>query len=155
MTSQQWSSYFITVTNEHWEAIKRAHGRYKNMLYKVKNHSIINFYAAHNNTLIMCARKRTELTIRDKVGLIKASSGKSHRQLAVETDENDDDDTNDSRPMSVIKKYSFHETMAAVSVHKDFTADRCLDDILHSMFNIVKIKSTGQQSSINSFIQLQ
>ena len=53
--------------------------------------------------------------------------------------------------------------MAAVSVLKDFTADRCLDDILHSMFNIedklqdshVKIKSTGQQSSINSFLQLQ
>ena len=41
--------------------------------------------------------------------------------------------------------------MAAVSVFKHFTADRCLDDILHSMFNIedklqdsqVKIKSTG------------
>ena len=26
--------------------------------------------------------------------------------------------------------------MAAVSVLEDFTADRCLDDILHSMFNI-------------------
>ena len=76
----------------------------------------------------MCARKRTELTLRDKVRLIKASS---HRQLAVETD--DDDDTSDS--LSVIKKYSFHETMAAVSVLKDFKADRCLDDILHSMFN--------------------
>ena len=45
-----------------------------------------------------------------------------------------DGDTSDS--MSVIKKYPFHETMAAVSVLKDFTADRCLDDILHSMFNI-------------------
>ena len=52
--------------------------------------------------------------------------------------------------------------MAAVSIFKDITADRCLDDILHSMFNIedklqdfhVKIKSTGQQSSINSFLQL-
>ena len=72
-----------------------------------------------------------------------------------------DDDTSDS--MSVIKKYSFHEIMAAVSVLKDFTADRCLYAILHSMFNIedklqgshVKIKSTGQQSSINSFLQLQ
>ena len=53
---------------------------------------------------------------------------KSHRQLAVESD--DDDDTSDS--LSVIKKYSFHETTAAVSVLKDFTADRCLDDILHS-----------------------
>ena len=53
--------------------------------------------------------------------------------------------------------------MAAVSVLKYFTADSCLDDILHSMFNIedklqdsnLKIKSTGQQSSINSFLQLQ
>ena len=80
----------------------------------------------------MSARKRTELTLRGEVRLIKASSGKSHRQLAVETD--DDDDTSDS--MSVIKKYSFHDTMAAVSVLKDFTADRCIDDILHSMFNI-------------------
>ena len=47
----------------------------------------------------MSARKHTELTPRDKVRLIKASSGKSHRQLAVETDDND---TSDS--MSVIKK---------------------------------------------------
>ena len=38
--------------------------------------------------------------------------------------------------MSVIKKYSFHQTMPAVSVLKDFTAVRCLDDILHSIFNI-------------------
>ena len=38
--------------------------------------------------------------------------------------------------MSVIKKYSFHQTMPAVSVLKDFTDVRCLDDILHSMFNI-------------------
>ena len=53
--------------------------------------------------------------------------------------------------------------MAVVSVLEDFTADRCLDGILHSMFNIedklqdfyVKIKYTGQQSSINSFFQLQ
>ena len=86
--------------------------------------------------------------------LIKASVCKSHRQLAVKSD---DDDTSDS--MSVIKKYSFHETMAAVSVLKDFTADRCLDDILDSMFDIedklkdspVKNKSTCEQSSINSF----
>ena len=62
--------------------------------------------------------------------LIKAIAGKSHRQLAVESD----DDTSDSP--SVIKKYSFHETMAAVSVLKYCTADHCLDDILHSMFNI-------------------
>ena len=55
--------------------------------------------------------------------------------------------------------------MAAVSVLKDFTANRELDDILHSMFNIedkyklqeshVKIKSACQQSNINSFFQLQ
>ena len=52
--------------------------------------------------------------------------------------------------------------MPAVSVLKDFTADRGLDDILHYMFNIkdklqdshVKIKSAGQQSSINSFFKL-
>ena len=62
--------------------------------------------------------------------LIKTSAGKSHRQLAVESD----DDTSDS--LSVIKKYSFHETMAAVSVLKYCTADRCLDDTLHSMFII-------------------
>ena len=51
--------------------------------------------------------------------------------------------------------------MAAVSVLKDFTANRGLDGILHSMFNIedklqdshVKIESTGQQISINSFFQ--
>ena len=79
----------------------------------------------------MSARKHTEFTIRDKVRLIKASSGKSHRQLAVESD---DDDTSDS--MSVIKKYSFHETMAAVSVLREFTADRNLDDVRHSIFNI-------------------
>ena len=36
----------------------------------------------------MSARKRTELTLRDK-----ASAGKSHRQLGVESD---DDDTSDS-----------------------------------------------------------
>ena len=68
----------------------------------------------------------------------------------------DDDDTSDSLP--VIKKYSFHEAMAAVSVPQNFTADRGLDGILHSMFNIedklqdyhVKIKSASQQSSINS-----
>ena len=54
-------------------------------------------------------------------------------------------------------------SIAAVSVLKDLTADRCLDGILHSMFNIgdklqdshVKRKYTGQQSSINSFLQLQ
>ena len=128
--------------------MKRAHRRYKNTLFKVKNHSIINYYAAHNNTSTMYACKRTELTLRDKVRLSKASSGKSHRQLAVETD--NDDNTSDN--MSVIEKYSFHETMAVVSVLKNFTADRCLDDILHSMFNIedklqdshAKIKSTGQ-----------
>ena len=59
--------------------------------------------------------------------------------------------------------YTFHETMTAVSVLKDFTANRCLDDILHSLFNIedklqdshVKIESTGQQFSINSFFKLQ
>ena len=53
--------------------------------------------------------------------------------------------------------------MTAVSVLKDFTADRGLDDILHSMFNIKdklqvsheKIKSARQQSSINSFFKLQ
>ena len=53
--------------------------------------------------------------------------------------------------------------MAAVSVLKDFTAECGLDDILHSMFNIedklqdshVTRKSTGQQSSINSFFKLQ
>ena len=69
--------------------------------------------------------------------------------------------TSDS--LSVIKKYSFHETMAAVSVLKDFTANRGLDGILHSMFNIedklqdshVKIESAGQQFSINSFFKLQ
>ena len=73
----------------------------------------------------------------------------------------DDDDTSDSLP--VIKKYSFHEAMTAVSVHKNFTADCGLDDILYSMFNIedklhdspVKIKSAGQQTSINSFFKLQ
>ena len=80
---------------------------------------------------------------------IKASAGRSHRQLAVESD---NDDT--SASMSVTKKYPFRETMAAVYVLKDFTADRGLDDILHSMFNIedklqdshVKIEYTGQQS---------
>ena len=112
--------------------MKRNHGRYKNTLSKVKNQSILNFYAADNNTVVMSARKRAELTLRDKVRLIKASSGKSHRHLAVETD--DDDDTSDS--MSVIKKYSFHETMAVVSVRKDFAADRCLDDILCSILRI-------------------
>ena len=104
----------------------------------------------------MSARKRTQLTIRDKVRLIKASAGKFHRQLAVESD-----DTSDS--LSVIKKYLFHETMEAASVLKDIAAECCLDDILHSMFNIedklqdshVTIKSTGQQSSINSFFKLQ
>ena len=53
--------------------------------------------------------------------------------------------------------------MAAVSVLKNFTADRSLDDILNSMFNIddklqdshVKIKSAGQQSSISSFFKPQ
>ena len=85
----------------------------------------------YNKTLIMSVRKRGELTLRDKVRLIKASAGKSHRQLAVESA---DDDTSDS--LSVNKKYSVHETMASVSVLKDYTADRCPDDILHSMFNI-------------------
>ena len=68
-----------------------------------------------------------------------------------------------SESLSVIKKYSFHETMAVVSVLKDFTANHGLDDILHSMFNIednlqdshVKIESTDQQFSINSFFKLQ
>ena len=78
------------VINKHWEAMKRAHGRYKNTHFKVKNPSIINLFAAHNNTLIMSARKRTELTLRDKVRLSKASFGKSHCQLAVETDNDDD-----------------------------------------------------------------
>ena len=104
----------------------------------MRNHSIINFYAAYNHTLIM-------------------SACKSHRQLAVESG---DDATSDS--LSVIKKYSFHEAMAAVSVLKDITADRSRDEILHSMFNIevklqdsnAKIKCTGQQSSINSFFKL-
>ena len=49
--------------------------------------------------------------------------------------------------------------MAAVSVFEDITADHNLDDFLHSMFNIeyklqdshAEIKSTDQQSSINSF----
>ena len=53
--------------------------------------------------------------------------------------------------------------MAAVSVLKDFTANRGPDGILHSMFNIegklqdshVKIESTGHQISINSFFKLQ
>ena len=58
------------------------------------------------------------------------SASKSHCQLAVEYD---DDATSDS--LSVIKKYSFHQTTAAVSVLKDFIADR-------------------QQSSINSFFKL-
>ena len=52
--------------------------------------------------------------------------------------------------------------MAAVSVLKDFTANRGRDSILHSMFNIedklqdsyVKIESTGQQFFINSFFKL-
>ena len=47
----------------------------------------------------MSARKRTELTLRKKVRLIKASAGKSHRQLKTD----DDDDTSDI--LSVIKKY--------------------------------------------------
>ena len=54
----------------------------------------------------------------------------------------------------MIEKYSFQETIAAVSVLKDLTANRGLDGILHSMFNIedklqdsyVKIESTGQKS---------
>ena len=100
----------------------------------MRNHSIINFYVAHNNILIMSARKRTELTLRDKVRLIKTSAGKSHRQLDVESG---DDDTCDS--LSMIKKYSFHENMAAVSVLKDITADRCLDDILHVLCSILRI----------------
>ena len=90
--------------------------------------------------------------------LIKAGADNYHRQPAAEST---DDDT--SYSLSVIKKYSFHETMAAVSVIKDFTADCCLDDILHSMLNIedklqdshVTIKSTNQQPSINSFFKLQ
>ena len=90
----------------------------------------------------MSARKHTYLTLRDKVRLIKAV-------------ESDDDDTSDS--LSVIKKYSFRETMITVSVFKNFTADRGLDDILHSICSILWInykthvimKSTGQQSSIN------
>ena len=69
-----------------------------------------------------------------------------------------DDDEATSGSLLAIKNYSFHEAMAAVSVPKNFTADRGLDDILHSMFNIedklqdshVKIKS-----SINSFFKLQ
>ena len=53
------------------------------MLFKVRNHSIINVYAAHNHTLIMSVRTRPELTLRDKVRFIKTSDDKSHRQLAV------------------------------------------------------------------------
>ena len=53
--------------------------------------------------------------------------------------------------------------MAAVSVFKDFTANRGLDCILHSKFNNedklqdshVKIESTAQQFSINLFFKLQ
>ena len=53
--------------------------------------------------------------------------------------------------------------MAAISVLKDCTANRGLDGIVHSMFNIedklqdshVKIESTGQQFSINSFFKLK
>ena len=56
--------------------MKRAHGRYKNTLLKVKNHSINNFYAAHNNTLIISARKCTELTLGDNIR-DKGSAGKS------------------------------------------------------------------------------
>ena len=82
----------------------------------------------------MPARTRTELTLRDKVRLIKASAGKSHRQLAVETD---DDDTSDS--LSMIKKCSFHENLAAVSVLKDFTGDSFLDDILQVLCSILRI----------------
>ena len=75
------------------------------MLLRVRNHSIINFYATHNHGI----------------------------------------------------------TIAAVSVLKDCTANRGLDGILHSMFNIedklqdshVKIESTGQQFSITLFFKLQ
>ena len=79
--------------------MNRAQELYKNTLFKVKNHSIINFYAAHNNTLIMSVRKRTELNLSDKVRLIKAGSGKFHHQVAVETD--DDDDTSDSMSVNI------------------------------------------------------
>ena len=63
--------------------------------------------------------------------LIKASAAKSHRQLAVESD---DDDTSDS--VSVVKKYSFHETMAAFFVLKDFSADRGLKNFLRLILRI-------------------
>ena len=58
-------------------------GRYKNTFFKMRNHLIINFYAAHNNTLIMSARKRTELPLRDEVRLIKASADRG--QLVIPT----------------------------------------------------------------------
>ena len=44
--------------------------KYVRIREKVGNLSLINFYAAHNNTLIMSAHKHTEPTIRDKVRLI-------------------------------------------------------------------------------------
>ena len=53
--------------------------------------------------------------------------------------------------------------MAAVTILKDSTANRGLDGILHSMFNIdykledshLKIESTDQQFFINLFFKLQ
>ena len=42
----------------------------------------------------MSERKHIELTLRDKVRFINAPAGKSHRQLAVDND--NDNDTSDS-----------------------------------------------------------
>ena len=83
------------------------------------------------------------------------ASADSYKDMPSDVESDDDDDTSDS--LSVIKKYSFHEALAAVSVLKDITSDRGLNNMLNSMFNIedqlqdshVKIKSAGQLSSIN------
>ena len=58
----------------------------------------------HITTLLLCLRVSVH-NIKDKVRLIKAISGKSHRQLALESDDEDDDDTSDS--MSVINNTPF------------------------------------------------
>ena len=75
------------------------------------------------------------------MSLNRACAGKSHRQLAVESD----DDTSNS--LSLIKKYIFNETIAAVSVLKYFTADRVLDDI--SMFNIKDKLQDSRENKIH------